>query len=475
MAFSADDDRGHTLGGRVIFQQYYLGCLSQASYLVGDESSGRAAVVDPRRDIQEYLADAEAKGLSIEYVLETHFHADFVSGHLELAAVTGAVICYGEAAETDFPVRHLGHGERLALGRVEIECRATPGHTPESVCYLVFEDAEEDEPWAVLTGDTLFVGDVGRPDLMAVAGATPASMARRLHRSLRTELLTLPDTTRVYPAHGAGSACGRSLSSETWTTIGEQRRTNYALRLDDEERFVAAIVEGQPDAPAYFEVDSLLNRRRRPLLDEEHPPPALGWDDVEARRAEGAVVVDTRSPQDFAAGHLRGSINVGLDGRFAEYAGDVIDPARPVVLVSDDGNELEAKIRLGRVGFDDVIGHVPRAEATLAAHPDVVEVASRLRADELEARMATVEDLTVLDVRGAAETETGTIPGAVAVPLPALPRVLEHPDELDRTRPTVVYCASGYRSSIAASLLRSRGFGDVSDLIGGYAAWEGRA
>ena len=294
-------------------------------------------------------------------------------------------------------------------------------------------------------------------------------MARRLYRSLHSELLTLPDATRVYPAHGAGSACGRSLSSETWSTIGQQRLTNYALRLGDEASFVAAIAEGQPDAPQYFEVDAQLNRQRRPLLDEEHPPPPLDWDELQDRVADEAVVLDTRSPQDFAAGHLRSSINVGLDGRFAEFAGDVIDPTGPVVLVTDEGAELEAKIRLGRVGFDRIVGHLARPELALAAHPESVETASRLRADELQARMATIDDMAVVDVRGPAETDAGVIPGAVVIPLPALPREL---DRLDPTRPTVVYCGGGYRSSVAASLLRARGFTDVSDLLGGHAAWQ---
>jgi hydroxyacylglutathione hydrolase len=453
----------------MFFRQYYLGCLSQASYLVGDEIAGVAAVVDPRRDIQEYLADAEANGMTITHVLETHFHADFVSGHLELAAVTGAEICYGEAAETDFAVRHLAHGERLALGDVVLECRSTPGHTPESVCFTVYEHAGDDAPWAVLTGDTLFVGDVGRPDLLAAAGATPASMARRLYRSLHTELLTLPDATRVYPAHGAGSACGRSLSSETWSTIGEQRRSNYAVRLADEDAFVAAIADGQPDAPAYFSVDAELNRRQRPLLDEDRPPPPLEWADVWRRVEEGAAVIDTRSPQDFAAGHLRSSINVGLDGRFAELAGEVLDPNRPIVLVTDDGSELEAKVRLGRVGFDRIVGHLARSEAAMTAHPESVDAASRLRADEVRERMSAIDGLAVIDVRGPAETEAGVVPGAVNVPLPALARQL---GDLDPERPTVVYCAGGYRSSIAASFLRANGFDDVSDLLGGYAAWQ---
>jgi glyoxylase-like metal-dependent hydrolase (beta-lactamase superfamily II)/rhodanese-related sulfurtransferase len=453
----------------MIFEQYYLGCLSQASYLIGDETTGVAAVVDPRRDIGEYLADAERHGLRIAHVLETHFHADFVSGHLELAAVTGAEICYGVAAETDYPVRHLAHGERLALGEVELECRSTPGHTPESVCYLVFERGDDVAPVAVLTGDTLFVGDVGRPDLLAAAGATPESMARRLFRSLRDELLTLPDETRVYPAHGAGSACGRSLASETWSTIGDQRLTNYALRLTDEDAFVAAITDGQPEAPPYFSIDSQLNRQQRPLLDEEHPPPVLDWDALMGHVADGAAILDTRSPQDFAAGHVRSSVNVGLDGRFAELAGEVLDPGHPVVLVSDDGSELEAKIRLGRVGFDRILGALERPEAVLAAHPDDVVTGSRLRADELAERMAELDGLLLVDVRGPGETEAGTIPGAVEIPLPALAREL---DRLDPERPTVVYCASGFRSSIAASVLRAQGFADVSDLLGGYAAWS---
>lgn len=453
----------------MLFKQYYLGCLSQASYLIGDERTRRAVVVDPRRDISEYLNDAANQGLRIDYVLETHFHADFVSGHLELAASTGAEIYFGEAATTDFPVRHLAHGERISIGDVAIECRATPGHTPESVCYVVYEHHLDAAPAAVLTGDTLFVGDVGRPDLSAAAGMTPEAMARQLYRSVHRELLSLPDATRVYPAHGAGSSCGRALSTETWSTIGEQRATNYAVRLPDEERFVAAITQDQPDAPPYFAFDSELNRRRRGLLDEDHGPRPLDLPRVVAAMAAGAEVIDTRSPQQFAAGHLRGSINVGLEGRFAEFAGDVLDPAQPVVLVGDDGTALEAKVRLGRVGFDDVLGSLSDPEAALANHPEAVATASRLRADELAQRLDTVDGLALLDVRNPAEVEAGSLPGAITVPLPAVRRDF---GRLDPARPTVVYCASGYRSSIAASFLRSRGFADVSDLLGGFAAWR---
>jgi hydroxyacylglutathione hydrolase len=454
----------------MIFEQFYLGCLSQASYLIGDREAGVAAVVDPRRDISEYLAAAERYGLRIDYVLETHFHADFVSGHLELAAATGAEIVYGAAADTDFPSRLLDDGERLKLGDLVIECRATPGHTPESVSYVVYEQADAADPYAVLTGDTLFVGDVGRPDLAAGSGLSPETMARQLYRSLHDQLLTLPDDTRVYPAHGAGSACGRSLSTETWSTIGDQRVTNYALRLPDEERFVAAVIADQPVAPPYFAVDSELNRQARPLLDEAAPPPPLDIDAVLARVHAGAQVLDTRSPQDFATGHLRGSLNVGLESRFAEYAGDVVDPARPIVLVTDAGSELEAKVRLARVGFDRIEGHLARPEQAFVERPDLVVSGSRLRADELAERQAALGDLVLLDVRNPSEVEEGAVPGAVTIPLPSLVAGL---GRLDPARPTVVYCAGGYRSSTAASLLRSEGFADVSDLIGGYGAWTG--
>ena len=296
----------------MIVQQYYLSCLSHASYLIADEAAGRAVVVDPQRDISIYLADAEQHGLRIERVIETHIHADFVSGHLELAERTGATIWYGEPAQTEFPIGHLRNGERISLGEVELEVRATPGHTPESISLVVYEHPDDALPHCVLTGDTLFIGDVGRPDLLAGDGMTPERMARELYRSLHRELLTLPDQTRVYPAHGAGSACGRNLSSETSSTIGEQRRNNYALAPMSEDEFVALVTEGQPVRPAYFSFDARLNRERHPFLSEDQPPPALTLQAVRTLQGAGAVVLDTRSPADFANGHFRGALNVGL-------------------------------------------------------------------------------------------------------------------------------------------------------------------
>jgi glyoxylase-like metal-dependent hydrolase (beta-lactamase superfamily II)/rhodanese-related sulfurtransferase len=450
------------------FVQFYLDCLSQASYLVGDETTGRAAVVDPRRDVQSYLDDAAAAGLRIERVIETHVHADFLSGHLELAEKTGAVVSYGAGTEVDFPIEPLHDGQRVTLGDVTLDILETPGHTPESISVVVREHAADRVPFGVMTGDTLFIGDVGRPDLLSAAGVAPEELARRLYQSIHTKLLRLPDATRVFPAHGAGSACGKSLSTETQSTIGEQRRTNYAVQPMTEDEFVALVTEGQPLQPMYFSFDAQRNRQAHPLLDEEHLPAQLSLDDVLARRDGSTVVLDTRDPMDFAAGHLRGSVNVGLHGRFAEFAGDVVAPDRPVVLVSDPGTELEAKVRMARVGFDRVEGALEDPLRVLVEHPEVVEPSSRLTVREFETRRRDVADLQVVDVRNPGESAGGGVPGAVIMPLP---RLASRVNELDPTRPTVAYCASGYRSSIAASVLAAAGFDDVSDLLGGYEAW----
>jgi hydroxyacylglutathione hydrolase len=453
----------------MVFQQYYLDCLSQASYLIGDRGTGRAAVVDPRRDVAEYVADAHAEGLTIAHVIETHFHADFLSGHLELAARTGAEIVYGAAAAglVDFPIRTVRTGDRIALGAVSIEVRETPGHTPESIS-LVIRGEPDAPPFGVLTGDTLFIGDVGRPDLLSAAGESAEGLARQLHRSLREQLLTLPDETKVFPAHGAGSACGKALSTETVSTIGEQRRTNYALAPMTEEQFVAAVLEGQSAPPLYFSFAAHRNREAHDVLDEAPAVAALSLDDVLTHQAAGAVVVDTRDAAEFAAGHLPGAVNVGLGGRFAEYVGEVVVAGTPIVLVTEPGCEVEAKVRLARIGFDAVVGALADAGSALAARPDVVVRSSRLTASELARRRDQLDGVQIVDVRGAGEVEsTGVVPGAVHIPLAALVRRL---DELDPAAPTVVYCAGGYRSSIAASTLRARGFTDVSDVIGGYAA-----
>ncbi|MCV7192883.1 MBL fold metallo-hydrolase [Mycolicibacterium brumae] len=450
------------------FIQYYLDCLSHASYLVADETTGRAVVVDPQRDVSEYLADAQRLGLRIELVIETHFHADFLSGHLELAEATGAQIVYSAVAEPEFDFLAVADGQRHSLGEVTLEFLHTPGHTPESMSVVVYEHAEDPVPYGVLTGDTLFIGDVGRPDLLASIGVTREELADKLYDSLRAKLMTLPDDTRVYPAHGAGSACGKNLSTELWSTIGDQRATNYALRDMDKATFLELVTAGQPPAPGYFVYDAILNRKDRPLLDESAMPPAMDYDRMRAAVDAGAMLIDGRDPEEFATGHLSDAVNVGLGGRYAEFAGSVVPHDVDIVLMIDEGQELQGKNRLARIGFDRVIGYLANPVAAMLEHQDQVRRASRLTAQAFDERTRDVANLQIVDVRNPGEAEDGMIPGAVNIPVGQLPA---RAGELDPNRPTVVYCAGGYRSSVAASLLRQRGFGDVSDILGGYQAW----
>ncbi|MCX4757161.1 rhodanese-like domain-containing protein [Kitasatospora purpeofusca] len=452
----------------MFFAQYYLDCLSQASYLIADEATGRAVVVDPRRDIDEYVADAEVHGFTIEAVINTHFHADFLAGHLELAARTGAWIGYGRRAETEYPIRHLADGERISLGEVTLQIVETPGHTPESISVLAYERAEDAVPYGVLTGDALFIGDVGRPDLLASVGVTAEELGRMLYDSVQRKLMSLPDEVRVFPAHGAGSSCGKNLSTERQSTIGAQRATNYACAPMGEDDFVAIVTAGQSAAPGYFGYDATLNRQDRALYDTAQAHRPLTADEFRARRAAGAVVVDARSPQEFAAGHLRGAINVPADGRFAEQAGAVLTPDAELLVVAPDGQEQEVVTRLARIGFDRTAGHLADAESALAAFADDLTPASRLTVDQL--RTALTADLPplVIDVRTCGERAEGAVEDSVHIALNELPGRL---DEIPTDRPLVLHCAGGHRSSIAASLLRHHGYGDVSDLLGGYAAW----
>lgn len=448
----------------MIFEQYQLPCLSLSSYLVGDETTGTAVVVDPQRDVGQYLADAEARGLTITQVLLTHFHADYVSGHVELAAATGAEICFGTAAAAEFAVRHLADGERLVLGDVVIETWATPGHTPESVSYLVFEHADDRAPYAILTGDTLFVGDVGRPDLLGAIGFTAEQLGRQLYDSVH-RLMGLPDDVRVYPGHGAGSACGKQLGSEPFTTIGEQKAQNYALQPMTQDEFVAIVTEGQPAAPAYFLHDAITNRSEHAAFDETRELPAVSIRDAAAVIAAGtAMVLDTRDASTFSCGHLPGAVNVALDGRFAEQAGMVVPADTDVIVAGAPGTEREAMIRLARIGFDRVVAFVADYEAAIQ-DTGIAQQAERVAATEV----ATLDGVQLLDVRNPGETADGVIPGAIVIPLGALPARFA---ELDPAARTVVYCRSGARSSVAASWLRTKGFGDVADVVGGYDAWN---
>jgi glyoxylase-like metal-dependent hydrolase (beta-lactamase superfamily II)/rhodanese-related sulfurtransferase len=454
----------------MILRQLYLQCLAQASYLIGDERSGQAAVVDPRRDVDEILAEARRLGLEIRHVLLTHFHADFVAGHLELARRTGARIALGARARAEYDFRPLREGERIELGDVRLEILETPGHTPESISILVFDLARDREkPQAVLTGDTLFVGDVGRPDLLASVGVTARELAGELYRSLHRKLLALPDETVVWPAHGAGSMCGKNLGKETSTTIGEQRRSNYALQPMDEETFVRLVTTDQPEAPGYFGHDARLNREERPVLEESlaRELVALPLERVLALQARGARVLDVREAGEFAAAHLPGSVNVGLSGRFATWAGTVLGPEEPLVVVAPPGKEREAVMRLGRIGFERVEGYLEDGMQALVSRPELVERTVRIAPAELARRLAGPDAPTVIDVRTPGEWSEGHVAGSLNVPLNELGHRL---DELPEGSLAVV-CRSGYRSSLAASLIAATGRKALFDVAGGMEAW----
>jgi len=454
----------------VIFTQYYLDCLSQASYLVADEGTGKAVIIDPRIDVDEYLDEVRDRGLTVEGVINTHLHADFISGHFEIAEHTGAWIGYGEAAETEFPVRRLAEGERISLGEVTLEIMHTPGHTPESISVLVYDKPDHTVPYGVLTGDALFIGDVGRPDLAASFGHTPAKLAPMLYDSVHRKLMALPDATRLFPGHGAGSACGKNISTETQSTIGDQRRTNYACRPMSEEAFVELVREGQEAIPNYFPYDAARNRQRRDPLDIDALVRPLDPDTFTALRAQGAVVVDARDQKAFSAGHLRGALNIGTEGRFAETAGMMVEPGSSILVVTDPGRERETVTRLARVGLDDIAGFLSRPETAMAQVPGETVQAPRVSATELDSALRDDRATpVVVDVRGGAEREGGFIEGSVHIPLADLP---ERMNELDADRPVVVHCAGGYRSSVAASYLRARGFQDVADLVGGFHAYR---
>jgi glyoxylase-like metal-dependent hydrolase (beta-lactamase superfamily II)/rhodanese-related sulfurtransferase len=456
----------------MLLKQFYLNCLAHASYLVGDETSGVAAVVDPQRDVDQYLAFAEEHGLRIAHVFLTHFHADFVAGHLELRDRTGATIYLGAAAQAEYAFTPLADGDTVAFGRVRLQALATPGHTAESISILVYDlDASDTVPHAVLTGDTLFVGDVGRPDLRVALGWSATDLGGLLYDSLRSKLLTLPDSSLVYPAHGAGSLCGKALSKETVSTIGEQRRVNYALQPMSKASFVELVTTDQPDAPSYFTYDAVLNTKERPTLattlERELEPVTL--EHLLALQEVGAQVLDTRDASEFAAAHLRGSINIGLDGQFATWAGTVLSRDHPLVVVAAPGRERESLLRLGRIGFDHVVGYLQDGMLGLQARPDLTAVTERLSAPFAAERLASAAPPQLLDVRAPGEHQAKSIPGSVHIPLTHL---AERVAELSRDRAVLVHCAGGYRSSVAASLLQRHGFTDVSEIAGGLAAWE---
>jgi hydroxyacylglutathione hydrolase len=456
----------------MILKQFYLNCLAHASYVVGDEESRLAAVVDPQRDIEQYLAFAREHDLRITHVFLTHLHADFIAGHLELRERTGATICLGAAASVEYPFLALHDRDSVDLGRTRIQALETPGHTPESVSLLLFDlDGDETAPYAVLTGDTLFVGDVGRPDLRGALGWSARSLGSLLYDSLRTKLLPLPDQTLLYPAHGAGSLCGKALSRDTFSTIGEQRRANYALQPMTRDAFIELVTADQPDAPAYFVYDAVLNAKERPTLETSLASglKPMNLEEVLERQRAGAQILDTRDPAEFAAAHLARSVNIGLGGQYATWAGTILSPQRPIVVIAEPGRELESAMRLGRIGFDTVVGYLGDGLWTLESRPELIARTERLSPAVAAERLASNEPPLVVDVRATREYEAKHIEGSASIPLNHL---AELADRLPTDRPLLVHCAGGYRSSIAVSLLRQMGFTRISELAGGITAWE---
>jgi len=456
----------------LILKQFYLGCLAHASYLIGDEKTGTAAVVDPQRDIGIYLAFAAEHKLQIKHVFLTHLHADFVAGHLELRDQLGAKIYLGAKAQAEYKFTPMADGSAVEFGRVRMKALETPGHTPESISIAVYDlDKSETEPHAILTGDTLFVGDVGRPDLRAALGWSATDLGALLYDSLQMKILPLPDASLVYPAHGAGSLCGKAISKETVSTIGEQRRVNYALQPMSKKAFIELVTADQPEAPPYFVYDAVLNSKERATLDEalERELKPLELERILELRANGAQILDTREPEEFAAAHLAGSTNIGLSGQYATWAGTILNREKPIVIIANPGRETESAVRLGRIGFDNVAGYLKGGMESFSSRDELTRKSERYSAAFAAEMLASQEAPQFLDVRAPREREQKMIEGSVNIPLNRLP---ERVGELDKNRPVLVHCAGGYRSSIAASLLEQAGFSDVSEIAGGLAAWE---
>ena len=456
----------------MILEQYYLGCLAHASYLLGDEETGTGVVVDPQRDIDRYLEEASRLGLEIKYVFLSHFHADFLAGHLELRDRVGAKICLGDKAEAEYEITSFEDGEELSFGNVKLKILHTPGHSPESVCIVVYDLARDaEQPHAVLTGDTLFIGDVGRPDLRASLGWTAQDLGALLYDSLHEKVMKLPDDTLLYPTHGAGSMCGKHLSEETVSTIGVQREYNYALQPMSKQAFIEIVTADQSDAPEYFTYDAVLNTKEHATLEEtlEKNLKPLEMEAALEQIGKGARILDVREPADFEGAHLEGSLSIALDGKYATWAGTLLTPEEQIVIVAEPGREEEAAVRLGRIGFDNVAGYLQGGMQVLAARQDLVVRSERLTAANLAEQLGTDDPPVVLDVRTENEWAEEHIGGSVNIPLNHLKERL---DELPDSRKVAVHCASGYRSCVALSLLEPKLGNAVMNLVGGLAAWE---
>jgi hydroxyacylglutathione hydrolase len=451
------------------FKQFYLGCLAHASYLIGSE--GKAAAVDPQRDVDQYIEEAEAHGLKINYVIETHLHADFVSGHRELAARTGAEIVFGEKAGATFPHRAVKDGDEIRMGQIILRILETPGHTPESICVLVIDTEVSEQPQKVLTGDTLFIGDIGRPDLAGAKGYTPQIMAEMMYHSLHEKLLKLADNVEVYPAHGAGSMCGRNMSQETSSTIGEQKKFNYALKPMLKDEFVRMMTLDLPEAPTYFTRDAEINRTGAQPLEALARPDVLTPQQVSQLATQGLVILDVRGAAEFGAAHVPSAINIGLGGQFAMWAGCLIPMTAPIVIVAESEEKVdEAVMRLARVGIESVKGYLSGGMyAWLEGRLEVATV-PQITVDDLEDLIRKQDNLQILDVRRPPEYESGHVPRAVTAPLSKLRERIPALG-FDPSKTTAIICAGGYRSSAATSILQQEGFRDLLNVTGGTSAW----
>ena len=438
------------------FKQFYLGCLAHASYYIGSERE--AAIIDPQRDVQQYLSEAEANGQRIKYIIETHSHADFVSGHLELAAKTGAEIIYGQRAKTTFTTHKVKDGDALNIGKINLKFLETPGHTPEGICILA---ESEDETTKLFTGDTLFIGDVGRPDLIGSKGFTAEEMASMLYDSLHEKILPLADDTEVYPAHGAGSLCGKSLSKETWSTLGNQKQFNYALQPMTKEEFVKIVATDQPEVPAYFSKSVAKNLEGSRSLADLPKPVVLSTEEIE--NFDG-VVLDVRQNTEYGTAHVPNAINIGLGGQFASWAGTLVSIGTPLAIAAETQEQVdESFMRLARVGHETVKGFILMKD--FAGHTKTVEQVS---VGEVRSLTETEKYLQFVDVRRVAEHTNGHAVRTINIPLDKLSNEL---DKLDPRAPTYVICQSGYRSSLGASILENAEFAKVYNISGGTTAW----
>jgi hydroxyacylglutathione hydrolase len=451
----------------VEIEHFFLGCLAHASYLVG--SQGVAAVIDPQRDVEIYVEAARQRGWKIQHIVESHLHADFVSGHHELAERTGAQIYLGEGSGASFPHTAVKDGDSIQFGQCRFEFLQTPGHTTESICIVMTDLGDRGRPKAIFTGDTLFVGDVGRPDLSATH--TPQDLAALLYSSLHDKLLKFPDETQIYPAHGAGSLCGRQMGSERSSTIGRERLTNYALQAQSREEFVHLLTDGLPPRPEYFGREVELNRRGAGALGEIPPPAPVHAPEVFRLQSEGAIVLDTRPAMQFAVAHVPGSIHIALSGQYASWAARILGLEHRIILVGEDADHLrESQMRLARVGIENVKAYLEDGIAGWIAGGYELDYIPQISVQEFaELFEKEKDDIAVVDVREPGEVEAGAIERSIRIPLGQLQN---RTGELDPSKLNVVHCKGGYRSSIATSILRRAGYRDIANLTGGYDAWK---